>query len=875
MYGDDSHSWQSADSDWLNHGSKISFKEDNLEFGEENRPTLQVDFNLRSWSFSSGWDPLTNEQLANQNNNGNIFTSFEADGMPDGKRESNEMVSEPNVQNNTNLSSNTGGQSSNRRNSNNTSLAFNTPNNNYNNSNFQLPSNANANSNVFNNFAANINPAHSNKSSNHFTPISSHTTNVGTFSTFTLPQTPNSPGMNSMIISSPAPNQNYYPNTSPAPNIHIPLNKMNSQKTSHSMHSPRSQSSPRSPIVSVQTQVQNQWGTKRKSIEVSTPLHLDAQTPSTPQTPENSFDAQFPSVAVPLSTAPSGLNRHQQLLLPPKNAEQKHATIQKIEELVNSQNEFLAQMQKFQREFFQQPTNPAVNHIMLKHKELTQALEAEYGALTKLYTEELLSLQNITLLKFLLDHLSLQRKHLSLLESELGVFLTQQQTTAFAELAIESQPFPCVLKDKVRLDEELPVTLKLLKFSSLDVVETSPVKITCYHVGQEKKGEKGPQEIKMETPFISFNIGTSTAKYNLSKFASGSKMQLCTLLFEITVKFSNNMVCPFSCSSRPFLVMSNESQFEDSTKSLFTQDVFQDMKQISWKYFANELQLYFLKSTRQQASSLPRGLSPSDLYYIQTKKFGCPDDGAVTLPQFATFWDEWFSKILRELRYKKRLLALWNLYLIVGFINKDQLKQIMDQQKEGVALLRFSERHEGALAVAHLMKVSTSTEMKTWNGLIKPEESKTRTHADILRDRSEITHILQFMNSYEMGKSGYQALPVFRPIEKHICIGELCTVPDIGKQDDGYDGWNDSSYEPVTPNESNKGNWDAFQFLMTQSTSTTPAPTPHFKEQFAPSQQQFNPNQNLQFNASPNNTNAMVMNNTNNNLFTPSGFVSK
>jgi hypothetical protein len=54
-----------------------------------------------------------------------------------------------------------------------------------------------------------------------------------------------------------------------------------------------------------------------------------------------------------------------------------------------------------------------------------------------------------------------------------------------------------VLKDKVRLDDELPVTLKLLKFCSLDVVETSPVKITCYHVGQEKKGEKVPQEIKL------------------------------------------------------------------------------------------------------------------------------------------------------------------------------------------------------------------------------------------------------------------------------------------------------------------------------------------------------------------------------------------
>jgi hypothetical protein len=46
-----------------------------------------------------------------------------------------------------------------------------------------------------------------------------------------------------------------------------------------------------------------------------------------------------------------------------------------------SQLEYLTQMQQYQRDFFQQPSNPAVNHILLKHKELTQALDAEYGAL--------------------------------------------------------------------------------------------------------------------------------------------------------------------------------------------------------------------------------------------------------------------------------------------------------------------------------------------------------------------------------------------------------------------------------------------------------------------------------------------------------------
>lgn len=38
----------------------------------------------------------------------------------------------------------------------------------------------------------------------------------------------------------------------------------------------------------------------------------------------------------------------------------------------------------------------------------------------------------------------------------------------------------------------------------------------------------------------------------------------------------------------------------------------------------------------------------------------CADDGAVSVNQYYNFW-EWFGKILRELRFKKKLLPLWNL----------------------------------------------------------------------------------------------------------------------------------------------------------------------------------------------------------------------
>lgn len=58
-------------------------------------------------------------------------------------------------------------------------------------------------------------------------------------------------------------------------------------------------------------------------------------------------------------------------------------------------------------------------------------------------------------------------------------------------------------------------------------------------------------------------------------------------------------------------------------KNLFIHEVFRDRTQIPWKLFANEISLFFIKATRQNLSKISqvRGLSPSDLYFIQTRKF--------------------------------------------------------------------------------------------------------------------------------------------------------------------------------------------------------------------------------------------------------------
>jgi len=105
------------------------------------------------------------------------------------------------------------------------------------------------------------------------------------------------------------------------------------------------------------------------------------------------------------------------------------------------------------------------------------------------------------------------------------------------------------------------------------------------------------------------------------------------------------------------------------------------------------------------------------------------------------------------------------------------------QNQPGCCLLRFSETKQGSIAV----NAMSSTRGRVSNYLIKAEEtSAKKTHADFLRTKRELTHVLQFMNQYT--KDG---IPVLRPVEKDWVLRQFYTQRDEETNNQGYDSWDD------------------------------------------------------------------------------------
>lgn len=77
-----------------------------------------------------------------------------------------------------------------------------------------------------------------------------------------------------------------------------------------------------------------------------------------------------------------------------------------------------------------------------------------------------------------------------------------------------------------------------------------------------------------------------------------------------------------SDSSRHFVVITNEIQWQGSAGTLLKRDAFDGQLEITWPQFANALQRHVLKATKQDPVRPARCLSGYDLRYIKAKFFG-------------------------------------------------------------------------------------------------------------------------------------------------------------------------------------------------------------------------------------------------------------
>jgi len=260
--------------------------------------------------------------------------------------------------------------------------------------------------------------------------------------------------------------------------------------------------------------------------------------------------------------------------------------------------------------------------------------------------------------------------------------------------------------------------------------------------------------------FGALGLGGVRATGNIPTGAHVMEYQICTEL------------------SKPFLIITNESQLADSFEILFSEQVFGNKTSITWKLFANAISDYFLKGTRQDDKRPERGLSIPDLNYIHLTFFGARE--WVSLQESKRFW-QWFGQVLRQLRYQRHLCTLWKSRLLYGFISREAMLHSVNTRQVGHFMLRFSVTNPGYVAIGYKTK-DPSKPVK--NYLVKSDDisGTKKSLPDFLRTRSELTHILQYIDM--IGSNGY---PEFRAFHKNAALKPYYSASKSMLTQDGYD----------------------------------------------------------------------------------------
>jgi len=194
-------------------------------------------------------------------------------------------------------------------------------------------------------------------------------------------------------------------------------------------------------------------------------------------------------------------------------------------------------------------------------------------------------------------------------------------------------------------------------------------------------------------------------------------------------------------ASQPFIVITNECQWEESEGTLIKKDAFGEQLEVPWTSFANVLQKHFLRATRQDPIRPTRCLSHADLDYIHKLFFG--GHPLITQKSYDAFWT-WFGKGIQKLRYQRHICTLWWSGLIYGFLSREGVHEALQNEEVGTFLIRFSERHPGMFAVGY--KVDDPDISKSVRHyLIRPDDTAgaKKTLPDFLAEQPAFTQVLQ------------------------------------------------------------------------------------------------------------------------------------
>lgn len=390
----------------------------------------------------------------------------------------------------------------------------------------------------------------------------------------------------------------------------------------------------------------------------------------------------------------------------------------------------------------------------------------------------------LTALRNLHDTLALVQCQLEVFEGEFNALMRQEAFCA-ARLFIVNQDAGKPVKQNS--PSQCHIEVRILTGALVQVRPTSQVEATL---------EIPPSTVVPVENVTAPVSSTGTAVFSELKFPAGTRTQLCFFRFRVNVQYQNAMgsggnVTLISNASAPIVVVTGETQYGPSLGKIMAWELFQQpddkqqqQQQVPWVQFVNKLQWYYLETTRQDKRAPPRPLSVHDIAYLHQFKFN--NSPTVTVDQFFSFWNDWFSVAITGIRHSRLLTDLWTRGYLMGFISKAGAERLLQHQQcpPGTFLLRFSERAPGSFAIAYMKDSKKRGGNVVKHYLIRPGDvaPPQRTLADFLGSQTYFVHLLQIIPS-----SGPVNALHWRIVHKDASFG-----PYYGNKGTTLDGYDES-----------------------------------------------------------------------------------
>eukprot|EP01133_Synstelium_polycarpum_P003844 gene3844-4438_t len=391
-------------------------------------------------------------------------------------------------------------------------------------------------------------------------------------------------------------------------------------------------------------------------------------------------------------------------------------------------------------------TQPLDEHMVLSLQTLSQQqvtlsnqMNTEMSALDATKKGMILDPTDLAKLFALKQDLQIQFKQLALLNQEVSLTLNPgtPQSKPNIALVLKTQPFPIVITKGKQLGEN-QLVVQILTGARSNFHINGPVKATLLCDSHPTTKNNPQQLLEMDTQPI--YPASLTAHFPL-KFLTGTRKSSVNLKFGVNIRDMDNVTTAVeSDCSNPFVVITNECQWEGSAGVLLKKDAFDGQLEISWAQFINTLQRHFLIATKQDPVRPKRPLSQFDFKYIQEHYFS--NRSIIHQQDFDRFWN-WFGKSMQTLRYQRHISTLWQEGIIYGYMARQEVNDALQNQDPGTILIRFSERNPGQFGIAY---IGMEAPHRCKHYLVQPNDTAAakKTFPDFLAEHPQFINILQW-----------------------------------------------------------------------------------------------------------------------------------